>query len=151
MFALGACGSDGAEVVSVTDAWSREPADGQTTSAVYGEFSNDSDSDITIIGVTSPTAGVAELHETTMNDDGQMSMSEREGGFVIPAGDSFVFEPGGPHIMILNVNAASYPDPVEVTVEFDDGSTLAFDAEVRAISDEDEMDGEIEPASTDDG
>lgn len=135
----------------MTDAWSREPADGQTTSAVYGEFSNDSDSDITIIGVTSPTAGVAELHETTMNDDGQMSMSEREGGFVIPAGDSFVFEPGGPHIMILNVNAASYPDPVEVTVEFDDGSTLAFDAEVRAISDEDEMDGEIEPASTDDG
>lgn len=151
---IAACGSDdtssgesGGDTVSIAEAWSREPAEGQTTSAVYGVVTNSGDEAITAIAASTPTTETAELHQVTMNDEGQMSMSEKEGGYTIEAGESFVFEPGGPHIMLLGIDPATYPDMVEMTLEFDDGTTLAFDAEVRMIGDEDggmDMDGEMD-------
>lgn len=137
--------------LSITDPWSRQPAEGQTNSAVYGVVTNSSDVDVTAIAATTSATDTVELHQVTMNDEGQMSMSEKEGGFVVPAGESFTFEPGGPHIMLLGIDSATYPDMIDVTLEFDDGSTLDFTAEVRAITDGDmgdmdmeEMDGEMD-------
>lgn len=146
---LAACGSDEAAstdtsaegssaVLSIADPWSRQPAEGQTNTAVYGVVTNSSDDDMTVIAVSTSVTDTAELHQVTMNDEGQMSMIEKEGGYVIPAGKSFMFEPGGPHIMMLGIDPATYPDMVDVTLEFDNGSTLDFTAEVRAISN-DEM------------
>ncbi len=89
-----------------------------------------------------------------MNDEGQMSMQEREGGYEIAAGETFIFEPGGPHIMLLDIDAATYPKNVDVTLSFDNDVTIEFVAEVREIGDDamdmggmdmDEMeDGEME-------
>lgn len=147
--ALAACGSDDAgsgdaatdgATTSIADPWSRQPAEGQTTSAVYGVVTNAGEDDITVIGATTSVAETVELHQVTMNDEGQMSMSEKEGGYTIEAGASFTFEPGGPHIMLLGIDPATYPDSVDVTLEFDDGSTLDFTAEVREIGADDEMD-----------
>ena len=77
-----------------------------------------------------------------MNEEGQMSMSEKEGGDVIPAGQSFTFASGGPRIMMCGIDPVAYPDTVGLTLEFDNGSTLDFTAAVRAIGndDMDEMD-----------
>jgi copper(I)-binding protein len=157
--ALAACGSDdvtstdtGAPAeaaastaeLSIADPWSRQPAEGQTTGAVYGVVTNDSDEDITAIGASTSVTNTVELHQVTMNDEGQMSMSEKEGGYVIPAGGSFTFEPGGPHIMLLGIDAATYPDMVDVTLEFDTGATLDFTAEVRMIGADDMDTDEME-------
>ncbi len=162
--ALAACGSDDAastdtgadaapaaeassEALSIADPWSRQPAEGQTTTAVYGVVTNSSDDDITAIAASTSATDTVELHQVTMNDEGQMSMTEKEGGYVILAGESFAFEPGGPHIMMLGIDPATYPDTVDVTLEFDNGSTLDFAAEVRAIGNDDmddEMDGEMD-------
>jgi len=163
-----ACGSDAATVTSeatsgstldtagessdaamtIDDPWSRRPAEGQTTSAVYGVVTNHSSEDITVIGAMTSVTDTAELHQVTMNDEGQMSMSEKEGGYLIAAGESFTFEPGGPHIMLLGIDPATYPDMVDVTLSFDNGASLDFTAEVREIGGEmgemdemDEMDG----------
>ena len=153
---LAACGSDDAEPaagaetsaeadVSISDPWSRQPAEGQTNSAVYGVVTNNGDTTITAIAASTPESSIVELHETSMNDEGQMSMSQKEGGFESPAGESFTFEPGGPHIMLLDVDPATYPDSVDVALEFDDGTTLDFVAEVREIGNtETEMDGDME-------
>lgn len=129
--------------VTIDDAWSREPADGQTTSAVYGVVTNGTDADITAIAATTSATDTVELHQVTMNDEGQMSMSEKEGGYTIAAGESFTFEPGGPHIMLLDIDPAAYPDTVDMILEFDDGTTLTFDAEVRAIG-ADDMDMDMD-------
>ena len=138
VLALSACGSDeadstGAESVSIAEQWSREPVDGQSNSAVYGVLTNDGDSVVTAVSATSSATDTVELHEVVMNDEGQMTMREKDGGYEIPAGGSITLEPGGLHIMMLGIDPATYPDPVPVTLEFDDGSSIEFTAEVRAV------------------
>lgn len=142
LLAAAACGSSGDEDaastgsgLTITDPWSRQPADGQTVSAVYGVVSNSSGSDVRLVSASSSAAPVVELHETLMDDNGAMSMREKEDGFVVPADGSFTFEPGGPHIMFLEIDPATYPsDSVAVVLTTEGGETLEFDAEVRAIA-----------------
>lgn len=145
---LAACGSDdsaddangddteqGADPASITmtDPWSRQPAEGQTAAAVYGVLSNDTGDTITAVSASSSATDTVELHEVLMGDDDQMTMQEKEGGYEIPAGESLTFEPGGAHIMLLGIDPATYPDPVDITLTFDDDSSIEFTAEVRAI------------------
>ncbi len=149
---LVACGSDddgrsgaSADVVAFNDVWSRRPVAGQTTGAVYGIVSNGGDNAITVVGATASVTDQVELHEVVMNDDGTMTMQEMGGGFVIPANDAMILQPGSFHIMLLDIDPATYPDEVEVTLEFDDGTTLEKTAPVREIEGMDEMnDGEME-------
>lgn len=149
---LAACGSDdpassdsSTEVtaestgsgVEIADPWSRQPAEGQTTSAVYGAVTNNTAETIRAVSATTSVTDTVELHEVLMNDEGQMTMQEKDGGFEIAAGETFVFEPGGPHIMLLGIDAATYPDTVDVTLTFDNDVAISFTAEVRPIGDDD--------------
>lgn len=140
---------DGADTgdatLGIDDPWSRAPADGQQATAVYGVVSNPGDTDVQLESASSPVTDVVELHITTMDDDGVMSMQEVPEGFTVPAGGTFVFEPGGPHIMLLDIDPATYPDEVEITLEADNGESLTFTAEVRTVEggmdmDHDDMD-----------
>ena len=145
-FLAAACGDDDSaegstdDAVTITDSWSRQPADGQTATAVYGVVSNPTDTDLRIVSAASPVTDTVELHETLMDDDGVMSMVEVDEGFVVPAGGEFTFEPGGPHMMLLGIDPATYPESVEITLSFDAGSPLTFAAEVRAAEDDMDMD-----------
>lgn len=156
VLALGACGDDedgagSAEAtaeasgdasggaITVADAWSRQPAEGQTVTAVYGIVSNPTDEDVTIVSAFTPVTDRVELHETIANDDGTMQMQQKEGGFVVPAGGEFVFESGGPHIMLFDIDPATYPASVDVTLTFDSGDPILFTAEVRAIDESMDM------------
>lgn len=119
--------------MGIADAWSRQPAEGQTVTAVYGIVSNPTDADVTIVAASSPVTDQVELHETLVDDDGVMQMVERPEGFVVPAGGEFAFEPGGPHVMLTGIDPATYPKEVEITFEFDTADSVTFMAEVRAI------------------
>lgn len=133
--------------ITVSDAWSRQPAEGQAVTAVYGIVSNPTDTDVTVISASTDVTDNVELHETLMGDDGAMSMREKEDGFVVPAGGEFVFESGGPHVMLFDIDAATYPEMIEVTLEFDNADPVTFMAEVRAIDGMDmggDMDGEMD-------
>jgi periplasmic copper chaperone A len=127
--------------LTVTDAWVRQPAEGQTTSAAYGTITNNGDADVTLVGASVPFDATVEIHETLMGDDGAMQMQEREDGFVIPAGGSFTLEPGGPHIMMIGVDPADIVDSVEVTMIFDDGTELTVNAPVRELTGMSDMTG----------
>ena len=70
-------------------------------SAMFGTLRNPTSTDLTITGGSSPVAGMVELHETVKNDAGQMQMQPKQGGFVIPAGGTYVLQPGGDHVMLL--------------------------------------------------
>ena len=100
----------------------------------YGIVTNDSESDVRIVSAASSASDDVQLHETLMDDEGAMTMREVE-DYVIPAGGTFTFEPGGPHIMMMGIDAATFPTSiVDVTVTFDDGTSTSFDAEVRSIA-----------------
>jgi hypothetical protein len=123
--------------ITVTDVWVREPAEGQTLAAAYGTITNNGDADVTLVGGSVPFDATVEIHETLMGDDGAMQMQERPEGFVIPAGDSFLLEPGGPHIMLIDIDPADITGTVEVTMIFDDGTEVTVMAPVRLIGGED--------------
>jgi periplasmic copper chaperone A len=134
--------------ISISGAWSRQPAVGQSVSAVYGVVTNNTDAEITLSAASTSVTDRVELHETLTQDDGTMSMREVDAGFSVPAGRSFTFEPGGPHIMLLDVDSASYPtDDVDVTLITDTGEQTSFVAEVRSLNAADDEMGDMTPGT----
>ncbi len=119
--------------ISVTGAWVRQPAEGQTTSAAYATIENTGDADITLVGGSVPFDATVEIHETLMDAAGTMQMQQREDGFVIAAGETFTLEPGGPHIMMLDIDPADFVDEVQITMIFDDGTEVTVTAPVRPL------------------
>lgn len=116
-----------ADNVSITDAWVKTADEGM--SAAFGELSNTGTEDVTIVSATTAASNMIELHETVENDSGEMIMQEKDGGFVIPAGGSFLLEPGGNHIMLMDLTAPIVAgDDVTFTLTFADDSTLEFTA-----------------------
>ena len=119
--------------ISVSGVWMREPAEGQTRTAAYGTITNDGDADVTLVSASVPFDATVEIHETIMSDDGSMQMQEVPEGFVVPAGGSFTLEPGGPHIMLIDIDPADITGTIDVTMVFDDGTEVTVGAPVRPL------------------
>lgn len=86
-----------APVLIVQDAWLRQTP-GSDVAAVYLNLRNASAQPVIVIGVRSPLASHAMLHETSVSQgQSQMRMHER---VVIAPGQTLKFSPGGLHIML---------------------------------------------------
>lgn len=115
----GADQSEAAVPVTLEDGWAKaveqlpNPGAMPAMTGVFGILTNTGDADVRLTGGSSPVAGKVELHETVMSDEG-MVMREADGGLVVPAGGSLVLEPGGHHIMLIDL---SEPVPAGVDVE----------------------------------
>jgi periplasmic copper chaperone A len=119
-----------AETVSITDAWVKSADSGM--SAAFGELTNDGDTDVTVTAASTPASSALELHETVENESGAMVMRQIEGGFVIPAHGSLTLEPGGNHIMLMDLVAPlAAGDEATFTLTFSDGSTYEFTAPAK--------------------
>lgn len=107
--------------VTLEAGWAKA-ADGM--SGVFGTLHNATDADITLISATSTVADMVELHES-ISTGANVTMREIEGGFTIPAGGTFELEPGGNHIMLMELAAELLPgDEVPVTLNFEDGTAV---------------------------
>jgi len=128
-----------------------------TAGAAYVETSNAGDVDDALVGVSVDTAvaAKAELHKTTAaeptegTDDDAMGYDDgmgegsgtTMGGMLemrpvdeipVPAGGSVSLEPGGYHIMLLELAAPlEVGATVEVTLTFAEAGDLVLEAEVR--------------------
>lgn len=121
------------EVVTIEDAWVKAAKEGM--SAAFGELKNSGTKEVTIVSATTSASSAVELHETVENESGEMVMREKDGGFTIPAGDSFTLEPGGNHIMMMGlVNPIEAGDEITFTLTFSDGSTYEFTAPAKDYS-----------------
>ena len=96
-------------------------------------------------------SATVEIHETMMGDDGTMSMQEREDGFAIADGETFVLEPGGPHVMMLGIDPAEFTEGFDITFVFDNGDEVTVAAELRAIGMDDTAMGDMDDGEMDDG
>lgn len=72
-------------------------------SALYMTIENTSDAPVTLVGASTEAAETVEIHESIMADN-MMRMRPVEGGIEIPVGGSAVLEPGGYHIMLMDLN-----------------------------------------------
>ena len=130
--------------IAVTGVWMREPAEGQTRSAAYGTITNNGDSDVTLVSASVPFDATVEIHETIMGDDGSMQMQEVPEGFVVPAGGTFSLEPGGAHIMLIDIDPADITGTIDLTMVFDDGTEVTVGAPVRPlVMDDSDMSGDM--------
>lgn len=146
-------GGDPAAQVEVSDAWARTSPRVADAGAVYMHIANGGDADDALVGVEvdGTVAGRAELHETVaaadddamdddamdddgMDDDGGMGMMEMRpvDRIEIPAGGSVDLEPGGHHIMLLELAAPlDAGSSIELTLEFEESGEQVVTADVR--------------------
>jgi copper(I)-binding protein len=125
----------------LSDGWVRvseysDHVDGMT--GAFATFENLTDHDITIVGGSAEIAGMVQVHEVLMLD-GEMKMQEKEGGIVIPAGESVTLEPGGLHIMLMGLKKPILVgDKVTLTIDLDgyEDQTVTWDAKTSLSGDE---------------
>lgn len=120
------------EGVLIENAYARAVPPGQRNSAVFFEIRNSTHQDAALVAATSPAADVIELH-THSKEDGMMVM-RRIDRIALPAGSAVVLEPGGLHLMLIDLTAPlDVGTKVPLELEFDDGRRIAVTAETRAI------------------
>lgn len=128
-----ACGGDAdAGTPSVVVAHAVVPAPAGANGALYMDLTNEGDGDDELVGVRTDAAGAAEVHRTESGDDGLMRMVAVD-GLEIPAGETVRFEPGGLHVMLLDVEPLEVGDVVTVELELERSGTIVVDAEVGDV------------------
>ena len=100
------------------DAWVRALPPTQSTTAAYLRIRNPGDSAVTLVGVSSPRAGAAEIH-TTLEVDGMMRM-QRVPQVAIAPGQAAELAPGGMHVMLFRLQSMPREgEQVELCLEFE--------------------------------
>ena len=138
-----------APVVTVTAAWARTSPSSATNGAAYMTLRSNVDNALTGVSVPSSVAGTAQMHETvdasmtttsegsmgstesTMAGGGEMAMQEVE-TIDLPAGKDVVLEPGGYHIMLMELaSPLEAGTTIPVALSFAGSPDLTIDVEVR--------------------
>lgn len=83
--------------------WSREMPPVAPAAAAYFVVENNGKTDDALLSVSTPQAGVAQMHENLVKD-GVMKMQEVK-RVDIPAGGEMRFEPKGYHVMLLELKS----------------------------------------------
>ncbi|OIQ62948.1 hypothetical protein GALL_555170 [mine drainage metagenome] len=100
--------------VKVEHAWMRATAPGQEVAGAFMDIS--SATEATLVGVSTPAAGTAQLHTMSMNG-GVMEMREMK-EIALPAHKTVKLAPGGLHIMLFDLKQAMKPgDVIPVTLD----------------------------------
>ncbi len=154
LLALAACSGDendngdaNAVALTVRDAWVRatapqdDGADGMDegrAGSVTGAFmviENPGDEAEYLVSVTvdESITTTVELHETTLDENDVMRMRPVE-QIEVPAEGRAELQPGGYHIMLIDVQRALNPgDTVTLTLDFASGETITVEAAVREM------------------
>jgi len=102
--------------VQVQDGWARATAAGAPSGAIYLTLTDTGAAD-QLVGVSTPVAATAEVHETT-NDNGVMRMRPVKALALTP-GQPVTLKPGGYHIMLMGMKQQLKPgDSFPVTLTF---------------------------------
>ena len=118
--------------LSAQDAWIRATP-GSDVAAAYLTLHNAGSEPVVIVGVRSPAAAQAMIHETSVVN-GQSTMRPHE-QLQIAAGATVRLAPGGLHIMLHELRRALQPgEQVPLLLLLAGGGTLAVSARVRALS-----------------
>lgn len=99
---MAACGTGSlwAQSLDVQNPWVRATVQGQRATGAFMTLT--AKDGAKLVGVSTPVAGVAEVHEMKM-DGGVMQMRAVEGGLDLPAGKAVALSPGGFHLMLMDL------------------------------------------------
>ncbi len=119
-----------ADAVTVVDPYVRQVPPGARATAAFMVLRNTGDKDVKLVKATNTASNITELH-THINEGGVMKMRPVP-AIQIKAGGETVLEPGGLHVMLIDMKKPMKEgDKVALTLGFDDGSTKEIEVPVR--------------------
>jgi hypothetical protein len=118
-----------AQSVDVKGAWARATVQGQKASGAFMTLT--AKDGAKLVGITSPVAGVAEVHEMKMDGD-VMKMRALEGGIDLPAGKAVELKPGGYHVMLMDLKTPLQKDTtIPLTLLLKDAKGVQSKVEIK--------------------
>jgi copper(I)-binding protein len=122
--------------LEIDDAWIAEAPPVSKVMAAYMEIENETSQDRQAISIQCGEFERAEFHRTV--DKQGMASMEHQPMLNIPADSELDLEPGGYHVMLFNpARRLLAGETTPCNIEFDDGTTIDFELEVRKSSVED--------------
>jgi copper(I)-binding protein len=116
--------------ITIDDPWARPGFKGDN-SAVYLVINNSTEQGDGLIGASSDVANMTEIHLSKMDAEGTMTM-ERQDLIGIPASETVTLEPGGLHVMLMNlVNDLNVGDKFDLTLAFQRAGDIVVEVEVK--------------------
>ena len=101
--------------VTVEAAWARASVQGQQGTGAFMQLT--AREPLTLVGASSPAAGLAEVHEMKM--EGDVMKMRAIPALALPAGKPVQLKPGGHHLMLMDLKAPLKPDTrVPITLNF---------------------------------
>ncbi len=121
--------------VTVQDAWVRGTVPGQTSSGAF--MTLQSAEGAKVVGVSTPVAGTAEIHEMKM--EGNVMRMRAVPALDLPKGQAVQLKPGGYHVMLMDVKQPLVKDaivPLTLKVELADKRVVEqkVEAKVRDLT-----------------
>lgn len=126
-FLVTACGTD-TDAIVITEARIGQPTG--PNAALYFTTAGPDDR---LLDAKTDIAPSVEIHQTVTNEDGTTGM--RSVDSLDLTGEGLVLEPGGSHLMLVDVAPVTVGDEVEVTVVWEQAGRMTFHAEVVDPSD----------------
>lgn len=123
-----ACSGVYAQTVEIKDAWVRTTVAGQKGTGAFMKITAKEGSQL--VGVSSPVAGVTQVHEMKMDGDVMKMRSIPQ--LDLPAGKTVELKPGGYHVMLLDLKAPLLKDStVPLTLVFKDAKGVESQVELK--------------------
>jgi copper(I)-binding protein len=120
----------GTPKVMIIDPWTRPSPTGTGNGAIYMTLMNEGEQADVLLSVETEVAEAAELHESKLEGD-VMKMSPIS-SIEIPSGGSVSLEPGGKHIMLINLKQPlTLGEKVPLLLNFEKSGSLTVEAEIR--------------------
>ena len=117
------------QLPKVEGAWVRSTVAGQQGTGAFMKIT--ARQPMQLIGVSSPVAGTAEVHEMKM--EGDIMRMRQVAKVDLPAGRTVEFKPGGYHLMLMDLKQALKPGTaVPLTLVFRDANGVERKLELKA-------------------
>jgi len=114
--------------VTVQDAWVRGTVPGQTSSGAF--MTLQSADGAKVLGVSTPVAGTAEIHEMKM--EGNVMRMRAVQSLELPKGQTVQLKPGGYHVMLMDLKRPlADGEAVPMTLRFVDAKGVASEQNVQ--------------------
>ncbi|VTU13305.1 hypothetical protein SRS16CHR_00523 [Variovorax sp. SRS16] len=118
----------GVATVDVRDGWVRQSVPGQSGSGAFMKLT--APTGARLVGVSTPAAGVAEVHEMKM--DGDTMRMRAMPVLELPAGKTVELTPGGYHVMLMDLKQPLVKGTtVPMTLRFEDAKGASSSLEVQ--------------------
>ena len=124
-----AAGQAQAQELKVQNAWVRATVQGQKATGAFMQIT--APAATTLVGVSSPVAGLTEVHEMKMDGD-VMRMRPLTQGLELPAGKAVQLKPGGYHLMLMDLKVPLQKDStIPITLSLRDSKGVQSTQERR--------------------